>query len=1137
MIAPSVTKLLCVIVPVFLVAPNAHTLSLPVQKGEIVPIDPFGLESKNVLLYYGNGGSPPLLHGDSATFFDLRDKYEAMGFPVTYTDAWPSDLNDYKVIFFIMPGVLDDSGTHYFTFDQVDEIKDFLLNRGRLVVMGEHSGVFGVNTVNHLLQKLDVGIQQNSDNVLSLIEPAATDITPDPLVEGVTALDMDGAGVSTLTIGGTTKSLVRDRAGHHLVAVDQIPGSPPRPGAEVLVFGDTQVLDDHQLRDGDGDGPFENFVFADDILKPLAVNEPPIAVISPLAQTISEGDTAHFSGYGSYDPDPKVDIVFVVDASPSMPDEWDILSVSLPLIEADLLAQGYDLEFTVYGLDHGMDMSRWPVMDEWMDYGARLTPIGTILQDCLRNPEISNPHRHNLWYPNPSPGLIDPNMRCDDYTRRISEGWAQGAAYVAINYPWRDDATRIVAPIGDSSPWHQFVDGNPAQQIGGHPNLLDEDWYITNETSTIINANGVIAFPMYDDDIDPDGGGPGVGPQQQLFILMADNTGGVAFPLADSQGFIDNVKDLIESAILGYSWDFDESVDLDLDGDYTNDNEANDMNVSHTYYDDCDCVVTLTVTDAGGAQAQAQANVTVLNVAPTVEWTSRSDDGTILLPPYPEGKDILFEASVYDPGIFDTFTYDWDLGDGTVVLDAPSSIVHAYGDNGIYNVVLTVTDDDGGVGVDDTPPLETYNVDPEITTFWVPLCIFFEGGSPCELGGEFRDPGWLDTHEAQFDWGEGTVEDVGVTEENDPPDATGSFMGSHVYGDDGNFTVTASVTDDDGGSDLASTVVYVENVDPQVAVSGITLIDEGESVHLTANITDPGSDDIYVTWDWGDGSTDGAVYYNNGVDPDPDPSPGGDWPFNVQDTASHVYGDNGNFTVTLTVEDDDGGVTTILTTVVVRNVAPTIGYVRAFANASVIFRIAGEKWHDVKLHLYEDGVEIAFAQIVRYPGSPDEQAVTLADITLTFSSRISFAAYYTPEDDPVNGQPNGATPAWVILMFEDGSTERIHHTFNVQHEETWIWEEDDLSQYLIGHNITFEATASDPGSDDLTFTWDWGDGTTSSTMYYNNGLTPDPYPSPEYNPITVTDVQSHAFMTSGPHTITLTVMDDDAGSTSVTIVF
>jgi len=134
----------------------------------------------------------------------------------------------------------------------------------------------------------------------------------------------------------------------------------------------------------------------------------------------------------------------------------------------------------------------------------------------------------------------------------------------------------------------------------------------------------------------------------------------------------------------------------------------------------------------------------------------------------------------------------------------------------------------------------------------------------------------------------------------------------------------------------------------------------------------------------------------------------------------------------------------------------------------------------------------------------------------------------------VNGQIWGATPAWVILEYEDGE-ERIHHTFNVRHEDTWTWVIDDLSPYFLGHNITFVATASDPGSDDLTFTWNWGDGNTTENVYYNDGVGPDPYPSPEVNPITVTDTVEHSYDSAGTYTITLLVMDDDGGITSYSL--
>ena len=801
---------------------------------------------------------------------------------------------------------------------------------------------------------------------------------------------------------------------------------------------------------------------------------------------------------------------------------------------------------------------------------------------------------------------------------------------------------------------------------------------------------------------------------------------------------------------LSYYWDMDHLVDSDGDGNYTNDVDATGPTPTHVYYDDGIYVVTLKVTDASGLSDWDTCNITVLNVPPTPEWTSRSLDGTILNPPYPEGKEILFEATVSDPGIYDTFTYDWDFGDGTILLDAGPSVTHTYGDDDIYIVVLTVTDDDGGVGIDDTPPLDTTNENP-VASIDMPFCIFTEGTSPCEAIGQFTDPGWLDTHSAVWAYGDGTYETAVLTGENDPPDATGMNITSHIYGDDGTYVITFTVLDDDGGVGSASAEAQVQNLPPSLDMNAPSSVNEGEAfvlgitttdpgsddliisidwgdgtsdtetfynngvgpdppnsgegvypftvysnlthiygdnggftvqvtvedddggsvqdsaaievfnlppeivllavplsvnegeefsvvaeatdqgsddiefswtfelgpsmstmyyndgvgpdplpspwgtfpftaedtvnhtygdngfynvtitvtdddggvstsvftieirnvnpfvdiegpyagnenspIEFTAAVTDPGSDDLTLLWDWGDGTTDAMAFYNDGMGNDPPKSPWGAYPFVATHTLSHLWGDNGDFTVTLTVMDDDGGVIVEQTVVTVSNVAPTIAGIVHYLNASFAFRIAGEKWHNVEIYLYEDGTEVGYASITRYPGSPNEQMADFGEFSIDFSKTYSAVAYYTPEDDPVNGQIWGATPAWVILEYEDGE-ERIHHTFNVRHEDTWTWVIDDFSPYFLGHNITFMATASDPGSDDLTFTWNWGDGNTTENVYYNDGIGPDPYPSPEVNPITVTDTVEHSYASAGTYTVTLLVMDDDGGITSYSL--
>ncbi|MFQ5884433.1 MAG: PKD domain-containing protein [Thermoplasmata archaeon] len=362
----------------------------------------------------------------------------------------------------------------------------------------------------------------------------------------------------------------------------------------------------------------------------------------------------------------------------------------------------------------------------------------------------------------------------------------------------------------------------------------------------------------------------------------------------------------------------------------------------------------------------------------------------------------------------------------------------------------------------------------------------------------------------------------------DDVDASGPEV-EHVFGDNGFYNVTLIISYSEGPPSVKTLLVEVKNVSPKIdRVQTPSSPSEGSTVSVSMLLNDPGSDDLTSTWDWGDGTIEAKTFYNNDVSPDPQNSPWGVFPFRKWNNGTHIYGDDGDFTLTTTVEDDDGGSMAHTTVISVQNVPPNIESAEYYLNASFFFRIAGEKWHNVEIYLYEDGTKVGYANITRYPGSPNDQMATLADVSIDFSKTYSAVAHYTPEDDPINGQILGANPAWVTIQYEDGE-ERIHHTFNVRHEDTWTWLIDDLSPYFLGHNITFVVTACDPGSDDLTFRWNWGDGNTTETVYYNDGIGPDPYPSPEVNPITITDAVEHSYASAGTYAIVLTVTDDDGG--------
>jgi len=171
-----------------------------------------------------------------------------------------------------VPGSDDDTGSHYFTASQVSALRSFMMAGGRLVVLGNHSGTFGINTLNDLLSKLGVGISQNADvYLIDFVSIPTTDITADQITEGMSSMHF--AASSSLTLSGSAISLVREPGGATLIAVDQIAGAPARPCSDIVVSGDSQIMDDAWFDDGDGD----NLAFIDNLVSCAAA--PPVPAV------------------------------------------------------------------------------------------------------------------------------------------------------------------------------------------------------------------------------------------------------------------------------------------------------------------------------------------------------------------------------------------------------------------------------------------------------------------------------------------------------------------------------------------------------------------------------------------------------------------------------------------------------------------------------------------------------------------------------------------------------------------------------------------------------------------------------------------------------------------------------------------
>jgi hypothetical protein len=278
---------------------------------------------------------------------------------------------------------------------------------------------------------------------------------------------------------------------------------------------------------------------------------------------------------------------------------------------------------------------------------------------------------------------------------------------------------------------------------------------------------------------------------------------------------------------------------------------------------------------------------------------------------------------------------------------------------------------------------------------------------------------------------------------------------------------------------------------------------------------DGGISNLNYSWDFNnyiDSDSDGV--FNNDIDAT-GPNP------------SHVYGDDGNFTVTLTVTDKNGLSDSDNCIITVLNVDPTVEIESPTMDVEIGLRVAGRKFNDVGMTLSENENIVGYVSIERMPGSPDDQMAWIP-ITLNLSRTYSASVFYTPEDPP----NIGGNPVWIYIKFPNGSIQKIHHTFNVQqskkrdsdhwnHVEPW---EVDINSNLTGWEFEVAYHVTDPGSDDEVLTFTYGSQTKIVT-YLNNPPDPDPFPSPEVNPKNIMAMVNLIYEGTGE--LTLNVRDDD----------
>lgn len=314
--------------------------------------------------------------------------------------------------------------------------------------------------------------------------------------------------------------------------------------------------------------------------------------------------------------------------------------------------------------------------------------------------------------------------------------------------------------------------------------------------------------------------------------------------------------------------------------------------------------VIIVVADAHGAlvEANEENNVGTLTLTVagpnTLPMVTLGDDATV-----DEGNSFTRTGSFTDPDVGDahTATVDYGEGDGPVPLalqaDKTFTLDHTYMDNGTYDVTVVVSDGREGAGLAPAPVggsatvrVTVNNVAPAVDRI---DAVTLVAGQALEQTVTFSDPGADDwAVEVDYD-GDDVVDETGMA----TLDRTYGL--NHVYGTAGTFTVTVTVTDDDGGVDNGQFTVTVNDAEANVAPVVGTIIAAPANpaangvVQVTAPFTDANTGDTHTaTVNWGDGSGSDAMTVAE--------SSG-----SGTATASHRYATKGKYTITVTVSDRD----------------------------------------------------------------------------------------------------------------------------------------------------------------------------------------------------------------------------------------
>jgi PKD repeat protein len=298
-------------------------------------------------------------------------------------------------------------------------------------------------------------------------------------------------------------------------------------------------------------------------------------------------------------------------------------------------------------------------------------------------------------------------------------------------------------------------------------------------------------------------------------------------------------------AILNYEWDFENDGIIDAEG----------VNPVHTFNQIGQYNTVLYITDSFGKTATDTVIVTIRDYGLSAAFSYSPSDPTIL--------DLIGFQDTSEEAESPIVAWLWDFGDGTT--SSLQNVTHRFLTKGIHEVTLTVTDGDEQASI--TYQLIVRNLAPTVNFTYTPMNP--KEGEEIQFMDLSTDPE-NQSFSRFWDFGDRTT-----SSQSQP---------THIYTEVGEYQCTLTVTDDENTTNSMTMQITVIHQFSPIAAFTYTPNSPtvGETVQFTDLSSDPQNRELTVrTWNFGDGT------------------------LSTLQNPSHQFTSKGNYTVTLTVSNDE----------------------------------------------------------------------------------------------------------------------------------------------------------------------------------------------------------------------------------------